>query len=91
MGKRRTAKIGSKISSIDSGLFYWREINTLVSIFACHVDDMIWGGNQCFKETIITKLKEFFNFNPQEMEALTYIGTGLKQNSDFSVKVDQNP
>ena len=91
MGKRRTVKIGSKTSRIDSGLFYWRENNTLNSIFACHVDDMTWGGNQYFKETIITKLKEFFSFSPQEVEEFTCIGTGLIQNSDFSVKVDQNP
>ena len=51
---------------------------------------MIWGGNQYFKEIIITKLKEILNFGPEEMEAFTYIGIGLKQNSDFSAKIDQN-
>ena len=35
-------------------------------------------------------MKEIFNFGPEEMEAFTYIGIGLKQNSDFSVKMDQN-
>ena len=84
-------KLGAKISSIDPGLFYWRENNTLTGILACHMDDMIWGGNQYFKETIITKLKEIFNFGSEEMEAFTYIGIELKQNSDFSVKIDQNP
>ena len=57
---------------------------------ACHIGNMNWGGNHYFKGTIITKLKEIFNFGPQEMEALTYIGTGLEQNSDFCVKIDQN-
>ena len=51
---------------------------------------MIWGGNQYFKGTIITKLKEIFDFGPEEMEAFRHIGIGLKQNSNFSVKIDQN-
>ena len=48
---------------------------------------MIWRDNQYCKGSIITKLKEIFNFGPEEMEAFTYIGTGLKQKSDFSVKI----
>ena len=83
-------KVGAKISSIDPGPFYWRANNTLTGILACHMDEMIWGGNQYFKETIITKLKEIFNFGSEETEAFKYIGIGLKQNSDFSVKIDQN-
>ena len=67
-----------------------QENNTLISTLACHVDNMIWRGNQYFKETITTKLKEIFQFGPEEMEALTYIGLGLKQNLDFGVKIDQN-
>ena len=51
---------------------------------------MIWGSNLYFKGTIITKLKEIFNFCSEEVKAFTYIGIGLKQNSDFSVKIDQN-
>ena len=57
---------------------YWRGINTLIGILACHIDDMIWGGNQYFKGTIISKLKEIFNFGHEEMEAFTYIETKLK-------------
>ena len=84
-------KLGAKISRIDPGLFYWRENNTLISILAGHADDMIWGGNQYFKGTIITKLKEIFNFGLEEKEAFTYTGIGLKQNSDFILKIGQNP
>ena len=84
MCKRR---IGPKISSIDPGLIYRRE-NTLIGISACHVND-IWEGNQYFKETIITKLKEIFN-SGSTFSTFTYIGIGLRQNSNFSVKIDQN-
>ena len=69
--------MGAEISSIDPGLFYWRENNTLIGILGCHVDDIILGGNQYFKGTIITKLKEIFKFGPEVMEAFTDIGTPL--------------
>ena len=39
---------------------------------------------------IINKLKEIFSFDSEEMKAFTYIGIGFKQNSNFSVKIDQN-
>ena len=71
-------KLGAKIISIDPGLSYWRENNTLIGILACHIERMIWGDNQYFKISIITKLKDIFNFGPGEMEAFTYIGIGLK-------------
>ena len=83
-------KLEAKISSTDPGLFQWRGNNTIIGILACHIDDVIWGGNQYFKGTIITKLKEICNFGLEEMEALTCIGIGLKQNSDFSVTIDEN-
>ena len=57
---------------------YWRQNNTLIGILARHVENMIWGGNQYFKGSIITKLKDIFNFGPGEMEAFTYIGIELK-------------
>ena len=41
-------KLGAKVSSIDPGLFYWRENSTLIGISACDVGNVIWGGNQYF-------------------------------------------
>ena len=66
--REELSKLEAKISSIDPGLFYWRENNTLIDILACHVDNMTWGCNQYFKGTIIPKLKEIFNFGPEEIQ-----------------------
>ena len=66
--REELSKLEAKISRIDPGLFYWRENNTLIDILACHVDNMIWGCNQYFKGTIIPKLKEIFNFGPEEIQ-----------------------
>ena len=54
-----------------------------MGILACHVDDMIWGGNEHFKINIINKLKETFKFGSEEVETFTYIGISLTQNLDI--------
>ena len=46
---------------------------------------MIWGSNQYLKGTI--KLKEIFNSGPEEMEPFIYTGIGLKQTSNFVLKL----
>ena len=50
--KEELIKLGANVSSVDSGLFYWKEHYKLVGILACHVDDMIWGGNENFKFSV---------------------------------------
>ena len=55
---QRTVQIASKDKQHISRTFNWRQNNTLIGILACHVDNMIWGGDHYFKGTIITKLKE---------------------------------
>ena len=60
--KEELIKLGANVSSVDLGLFYWREHYKLVGILACHVDDMIWGGNENFKISVIDNLKNTFMF-----------------------------
>ena len=82
-------KLGAKISSLDPGLFYWLENNTLIGVLACHVDD-IWGENQYFKGTIFLKKFSTLVLKKWKHSHITYIGIGLKQNANFRMKIDQN-
>ena len=70
-------KPGGNVSSGDLGLFYWTEHYKLVGILACHVDDMIRGGNKNFKINIIDNLKNTFMLAPEETKAFTCLGTQL--------------
>mgnify|MGYP001796156622 CR=1 FL=1 len=83
-------KLGAKLSRVDPGIFYWKENDKLIGVLACHVDDMIWGGTDDFKGSIIKKLKEIFHFGSEEVESFTYIGINLTQNTDFSIHINQN-
>ena len=82
--------LGAHISSVDPGLFYWKQNSNLIGMLACHVDDMIWGGNQYFKENIIDSLKKTFKFGPEEVDTFTYIGIELKQDQNCNIIVNQD-
>ena len=49
---------------------YWKEHCKLVSILACHVDDMIWGSNDNFKITVIDNLNNTWAYNWYKMMIL---------------------
>lgn len=68
---KKIIKFASKIKQCRSGLFYWKENNNLLDILACHVDNMIWGGNQYFKENIINNLKK--NFGTREVQTFAIL------------------
>ena len=82
--------MGAKSSSVDTRLFYWKENNNLIVILACHMDYMIWGGDQYFRDNLINILKKTFNFMPEEKESFTYIGIQIKQNPESSIIINQD-
>ena len=88
--KEELIKFGANVSSVDLGLFYWKEHYKLVKLFACYVDDMIWGGNKNFNINVINNIKNTFMFGSEETKAFTYLGIQLIQNEDFSFTINQN-
>ena len=72
--KEELIKSGAKVSSVDPGLFGWKEHYKLVGILACHVDGMIWRGNENFKINVIDNLKNTFMFGSEETKAFIYLG-----------------
>ena len=88
--KEELIKLGANVSSINSDLFYRKEHYKSVGILACHVDNMIWGGNENFKTNVIYNLKNTFVFGSEEGKAFTYLDIQLIQNEDFSLTISQN-
>ena len=43
-----------------------------------------------FEINTINKLKHTFQFGCEEIETFTYTGTGLVQDSDFGISINQN-
>ena len=82
--------MGARSGSVDTRLFYLKENNNLIVILACHVDYMIWGDDQYFRDNLINILRKTFNFMPEEIELFTYIGIQIKQNPDSSIIINQD-
>ena len=55
--KEELIKLGANVSSVDSGLFYWKEHYKLVDMLVCHVDDMVQGGNETLKSMLLIILR----------------------------------
>ena len=87
--REELVRLGAKLSSTDPGIFYWQGNSGLTGILACHVDDMIWGGTEYFKNNAINNLKSKFKFGSEETDAFVYIAIGLSQNSDYSISIEQ--
>ena len=82
-------KLGMIISTIDKSLFYAHKDGILVGVVICHVDDILYGGNE-FLLKIIDNLRKIFVFGTEQSDMFTYVGINLKQNPDSSIVVDQN-
>ena len=52
-------KLGATPIQLDQGIFIWHKNNIPIGIMACFVDDVLWGGNTKFENTI-KKLKQIF-------------------------------
>lgn len=72
----------------DSGFFTWRKKGEVCGIMCVHVDDIMWGGNQDFYETVICALSEKFKIGSSNSGAFKYLGLDLYQ-SGFNVTIGQ--
>ena len=82
-------KLGMMISTVDKALFFAFKDDELIGIIACHVDDMLYGGNEFF-QPLIDKLREILVVSTEQSDAFAYVGISLKQNADFSITINQN-
>ena len=77
-------------SPADHGLFSWMKDAVLEGILVCHVDDMLWGGTECFIQEVIEPLRSVLSFSTENSVAFKYIGIEVHQHNDLSITVDQD-
>lgn len=88
--KRFMLESGGKMTKCDPAIFCWHDpANQLQGLIAVHVDDFLWAGNICFKETVIPKLRETFKIGNEESSNFKYLGLDIHQNNK-DVYIDQN-
>ena len=80
------AGLGITPCKLDMGLFFWYKDSTLCGILVCFVDDILWGGTNIFKRSVIDVLGETLQFGTESCSSFTYIGVTLRQLSDFTIE-----
>lgn len=80
--------MGAKLSTGDPGIFHWKDNSGLISILACHVNNMILRGTESFRTHVIDYLKSTIKFGSEEIETFTYIGIDLTRNSDYNICIE---
>ena len=63
----------------DKAIFMWYDKSGLGGIIACHVDDLIFGGNEVFHNTLVDKLRKVFVIGSEENNNLKYLGLKICQ------------
>ena len=58
-------------------------------ILICHVDDILYGGNEQFCREIIPSLEKTFDIGTHSSTSFVYIGISMKQLPDGSLNVNQ--
>ena len=82
-------KLGMVVSTVDKALFFAFKNNVLIGIIGCHVDDMLYGGDDDFK-ILMVKLREVLIISTEQSDAFKYVGISLKQNPDLSISINQD-
>ena len=74
---------------MDPALFSW-ECNGVISGILClYVDDILWAGEDSFKDNIIDRLCKLFLIGNNESKAFKYIGLNIESDGEKATNIDQ--
>ena len=65
-----------------------KDDKVLSGIALTHVDDILHGGNQSFRN-VMSSVKKFFRFGIDESEEFRYVGMHMKK-TDSGIQIDQD-
>ena len=77
--KEKLTQLGMVPCRYDQALFTWFCSGSFAGLLICHVDDILFGGQQQFHEQVIIKLKSSFTIGLEEDTNLKYLGLRIKQ------------
>ena len=79
--KDELLQIGMSSCKLDHAFFMFFNEGKLAGLLACHVDDIIFGGNQQFHKQVVDQLRSTFVIGLEEDTCLKYLGLTIKQDS----------
>ena len=80
--KKELLEMGMEICKFDKALFMYYENTKLSGLLACHVDDIIFGGEPNFHKHVISKLRSVLVIGVEENTNFKYLGLCISQQTD---------
>ena len=87
--KDKLEQLGMRTVSGDQALFTKHEDGKLVGILCVHVDDLLMGGNEQFRNSIHKKLLNIFHFSKIEENKFKYLGCEIEKSDDGDIYLNQ--
>ena len=78
-----------KVTSLDNGVFYWRNDRQVAGKICLYLDEFFWVGNSIFKKSVVDRISEMFLIGSSASKAFIYIGLSIEEHSDGTTQVDQ--
>ena len=81
--------VGCRQCQLDPALFSYIKEKTLIGIVACHVDDFLHAGTECFEEVVMSPLRRRFLAGKIESSEFRYVGFDIVQD-EYGIIMDHS-
>ena len=88
--KEELDKLGLHKVHADGALFTFVKDGLFRGFVACHVDDLLMGGDKIFEEQVELKLLQAFQYSKVEKDNFKYCGTRIRTLENGDIQLDQN-
>ena len=88
--KEELLRLGMSISKLEPALFAWKISGRTKGILCLYVDDILWAGENTFKEEVVDKIYSMFQIGSSASKSFRYIGLNIENSLDGSTSVDQH-
>jgi len=88
--KERLEELGFKKISGDSAVFTYHQAGKLIGLACIHVDDLLFMGNNIFKQMIIQKFFNAFKISKVEHGKFKYLGCEIERKKNGDITLQQN-
>ena len=83
-------KLGLHKVHADGALFTYVKDDKFSGFVACHVDDLLMGGDKRFEEEVEKKLLDTFQYSKMEKGNFKYCGCRITTKDNGDIQLDQN-
>ena len=88
--KEELINLGLHKVHADGALFTFVKDGKFHGVVACHVDDLLMGGDEVFEKEVENKLLAAFQYSKIEVDDFNYCGSRIRTLENGDIQLDQN-